>query len=223
MATETREVALKMVSEAPNKSETTAEEVNLMDSEAGATEGGWGELVIPYVVAEATKVNSKFRDKYKTTAKVPTSAEPATTAAAPSSATDFSINILSYDSSSRIEEKNKYWSDMILRNKFMKDITEDGWLVTCILCSQEKGGKRGIINIYCLFSLYNWNSHCLCDHHLNAVTNIIAEEETGGKNNKNRNSQMGLATFFAKRSDKNQDDQLLQRLLHFLLGASTNL
>ena len=74
MTTETREGALNMVSEAPNKLETTAGELNIMELEAGATEGGWGDLVVPYAVAEVAKENSKFGDKYKTTAKVLTSA-----------------------------------------------------------------------------------------------------------------------------------------------------
>ena len=65
----------------------------------------------------------------------------------PSSAPDSAIYILSYDSSSGIEEKYKYWSDMILRDKYAKNLTENGWLVTCITCSQEKGKKRVIINM----------------------------------------------------------------------------
>ena len=40
METEIREGALKMMSEAPNKLETTAVELSLMESEAGAREGG---------------------------------------------------------------------------------------------------------------------------------------------------------------------------------------
>ena len=135
MTTETREGALKMVSQVTNKLEKTAGELNLMDSEAGATGGGWGGLVIPYAVAEVVKENSKFGDKYKTTAKVTTSEAPETAAAAPSIAPASAINRLSYDSSRGIEEKNNYWSDMILRNKYAKDLTEYGWLVTCIPCS----------------------------------------------------------------------------------------
>ena len=56
-----------MVSEAPNKLETTVGQLNLMESKAGATEGGWGDLVIPYVVVEVAKENSKFREKHKNT------------------------------------------------------------------------------------------------------------------------------------------------------------
>ena len=51
MTIETREGALKVVSEAPNKLEITLVELNLMESEAGAMEGGCGELVTPYAVA----------------------------------------------------------------------------------------------------------------------------------------------------------------------------
>ena len=107
MTMDTREGALKMVSEAPNKLETTAGELNLIELEAGATEGGWGDLVIPYAMAEVTKENSKFRDKYKTTAKFPTSAALATAAAATSSAPASAINRLSYDSSSGIKKRKK--------------------------------------------------------------------------------------------------------------------
>ena len=52
-------------------------------SESGATEGGLGDLVILYEMAEVEKENPKFGDKYKITAKVPTSATPATASAAP--------------------------------------------------------------------------------------------------------------------------------------------
>ena len=90
---------------------------------------------------------------------------------------------------------------MILRDKYAKDLTEDGWIVTCIPCSQAKGRKRGILNMLRPFSIYNWKNHCVCDHHSNAVANLITEEETRGKQNKNRNIQSGLTTFFAKISD----------------------
>ena len=52
------------------------------------------------------------------------------------------------------------------------------------------------------FSEYNWNNHCLCDQHLNAVANLIAEEETREEQNKKIKIQRGLTTFFAKRIDK---------------------
>ena len=103
MMTETREGALTMVSEAPNKLDTTEVELNLTESEAGATEWGWGDFVIQYAVAEVAKEKSNFRDKYKTTAEVPNSAAPSTAAAAPSSATYSDINRLSYDINIGIE------------------------------------------------------------------------------------------------------------------------
>ena len=55
MTTETREVALKMVAEAPKKLETEAGELNLMERRHGKKEGGVSDLVIAYAVAEGTK------------------------------------------------------------------------------------------------------------------------------------------------------------------------
>ena len=91
---------------------------------------------------------------------------------------------------------------MILHNKYAKDLTEDNWIVTCIPCSQAKGRKRGVIKTNRTFSLYNWNSPCLCDQSYNEVTNLISEEETRWKQYKKRKSQRGLENFFAKKSDK---------------------
>ena len=48
---------------------------------------------------------------------------------------------------------------MILCDKYAKDLTEDGWIVTCIPCSQAKVKKRGIINMRRPFRKYNWNNH----------------------------------------------------------------
>ena len=52
MTEEMREGILNMVSEDPNKLDTTVLELILMELESGAKEGGWGDLVIPYAVAE---------------------------------------------------------------------------------------------------------------------------------------------------------------------------
>ena len=147
----------------------------------------------------------------------------ATSAVVPasSSAPDSAINRLSDDRISGIKEKKKYWSDMKLCDKYAKDLTEDSWIVTCIPCSQAKQRNRGIINMRRTFSKYNWNNHCLCNQHLNTVANLIAYEETRGKQNQKRKSQRGLTTFFEKEVTKNEYNQLLQRLLHFLIWVIT--
>ena len=110
----------------------------------------------------------------------------ATSAVVPasSSAPDSAINRLSDDRISGIKEKKKYWSDMKLCDKYAKDLTEDGWIVTFIPYSQAKQRNRGIINMRRTFSEYNWNNHCLCNQHLNTVANLIAYEETREKKTK---------------------------------------
>ena len=183
MTTETREVAVKMVTEALKKLETAA-----------------GELKLTILAALML---------FATSAVV--TASPS----APYSA----INRLSNDRSSGIKEKKKYWSDMKLCDKYAKDLTEDGWIVTFIPYSQAKQRNRGIINMRRTFSEYNWNNHCLCNQHLNTVANLIAYEETRGKQNQKRKSQRGLTNFFEKEVTKNEYNQLLQRLLHFLIGV----
>ena len=83
MPTDTRDGALKMVVEAPKKFEMAVLELKCMDSEASTTtaaksyaEGGEGDIVIKYEVAEVAKENSNFGEKYKTTTKVPTPVAP---------------------------------------------------------------------------------------------------------------------------------------------------
>ena len=75
---------------------------------------------------------------------------------------------------------------MIFRNKYAKDLTEYGWIVTCITWSQAKGRKMGILKMRLPFILYNWNSHCLCDQNSNAASNLIADEETREKQKKEK-------------------------------------
>ena len=89
---------------------------------------------------------------------------------------------------------------MILRDEYVKNLTEYGWIATYIPYYQEKWMKRGMINTRHPLNEYNWNNHCLCDWHSNAAANTIAEEETRGK--KKRKIQRGLKHFFTKISDK---------------------
>ena len=91
---------------------------------------------------------------------------------------------------------------MILCDKYLKDLTGNGWLVPCIICYKSKERKRGIIKMCHLFRKYNCNNHYLCYQHLNSVANLITEEETRGKQNQNRKSQRGVTNLFVKRSDK---------------------
>ena len=87
---------------------------------------------------------------------------------------------------------------MILHDKYAKYLTEYGWLIMCIPCSQEKERNGVIIKIRRPFSECNWNNHCLCDQNLNELANLISEEETRGKKNQNIKSQGGLTTFLRK-------------------------
>ena len=72
MTMKMRERVLKMLAETCNNLDTAVGELNLMESEAGATmaekvltEGGCGggDLVITYAVAEVEKENSRMSEK----------------------------------------------------------------------------------------------------------------------------------------------------------------
>ena len=72
MTMKMRERVLKMLEETRKNLDTAVGEVNLMESESGATMavkvstqggGGGGDLVITYAVAEAEKENSRMSEK----------------------------------------------------------------------------------------------------------------------------------------------------------------
>ena len=127
------------------------------------------------MVAEAPKkLQTAVGELSLTASAAPTLFVNITATAVPSSAIDSTINRLSYDSSSGIKEKKKYWSDMILRDEYVKNLTEYGWIATYIPYYQEKWMKRGMINTRHPLNEYNWNNHCLCDQHSKSLANLIA-------------------------------------------------
>ena len=99
--------------------------------------------------------------------------------------------------------KVKFWPDFVMHDEYATELAPNGSSITCLACAHAKGRNGGVIKMRWNFATANWIDHCKVPTHVNAVANIIAENEDKTKKKKR---QSGMSSFFQTKPKRKKTD-----------------